>query len=152
MVLGGCPDEGYAPDIDLFDRIGEAAGGIGNGLLEGVEVDDHHVDGDIAEGCDFLQVGAGAPRKDAAMDGRMEGFYPSPEDFARAGVVGDLADGDAGIEEGACRAARGKERPAQLRKPGREIDESGLVMYGQDCVWHGFSLLFPPSVLRRRRR
>ena len=44
-VFGGGADHGGAADVDVFDDLVEGDVGFGGGLLEGVEVDDDHVDG-----------------------------------------------------------------------------------------------------------
>jgi len=43
-ILGRGPQQGRAADIDILDGIGKAASGIGDGLLEGVEIDGDEVD------------------------------------------------------------------------------------------------------------
>ena len=51
-VFGGGADHRRAADVDVFDEVAEGYAGLGGGLLKGVEVDDHHVDGLDAVGGD----------------------------------------------------------------------------------------------------
>ncbi len=45
VIFGGGADHRGAADVDVFDRLVKSAVGLGDGLLEGVEVDADEVDG-----------------------------------------------------------------------------------------------------------
>ena len=89
-VLGGGPDEAGTADVDLLDQVVEGGIGIGGGLGERVEIDDHQVDRADALGGDGGQVvGPVAAGQDARVDRRMEGLDPPVHHFRKARDVGD---------------------------------------------------------------
>ena len=89
-VLGGRPDEAGTADVDLLDEVVERRIGIGGGLGEGVEIDDHQVDRANALGGNRREVvGAVAAGQDAGVDRRMEGLDPAVHHLRKAGDVGD---------------------------------------------------------------
>ena len=74
--------------------------GSGCGLLKGVEVHDHHVDRaryHAPQPPDML-LGRRAV-KQAAVDDRVQGFDAAIEHLGKAGEVGDIADGEAGLAQ-----------------------------------------------------
>ncbi len=75
-VLGGGADHGGAADVDVFDQMAEGDAGLRGGLLEGIEIDHHHVDGLDAVGGDggfVLRVAANVEQ--AAMDAGVQGLH-----------------------------------------------------------------------------
>ena len=68
-VLSGGADHGGATDVDVLDELGEGGAGAGGSFLEGIEVDDDHVDGLDGVGFDGGNVsGIVADVEDAAVD------------------------------------------------------------------------------------
>ena len=68
----------------------------GDGGLEGIEVHHHQLEGEdavLGQGLHVLGIVVAA--EDAAVDLRMEGLQPAVHHFREAGVLGDVADGDA---------------------------------------------------------
>jgi hypothetical protein len=54
VVLGGAAEHGGAADVNVLDRLLEGDVGPGDGLLEGIEIDDDEIDG-----ADAVLVGGG---------------------------------------------------------------------------------------------
>ena len=52
------------------------------------------------------------------------------------GELGDIGDGDAGVGDGARRAAARHERPAEVGEAAGEVDDAGLVVHGQQGGGH----------------
>ena len=45
MILGGAAQHGWATDVDVFDRVFQSHIRFGDGLLKGVQIHDHKIDG-----------------------------------------------------------------------------------------------------------
>ena len=68
-VLGRGADHRRAADVDVLDEVAEGDAGLRGGLLKGVEVDDHHIDGlDAVRGDGSFVLGVAADVEQAAMD------------------------------------------------------------------------------------
>ena len=102
--------------------------GAGGDVLETVEVDDHHVDGDDAVGLDGGHVfGVGAHGEDAAGDLGVHGLDAAIEHLGKSGDVADIGDGDSGIAKQARGAAGGDEFGAHAGEGGGEFEDAGLI-------------------------
>jgi hypothetical protein len=91
VVLGRRAQHGRAADVDVLDRVFQRALILGHGLLEGVQVDHHHVD---LRDAVLFQLGHVlreiAARQDAAVHFRVQGLDAAVEHFRETGVVGDF--------------------------------------------------------------
>ena len=86
VVLGRGADQRRAADVDVFDAVVEA-GTRRDRRLEGVEVDDHEVDGGDAVLGHGLEVRGLVPaREDTAMDARLQGLDAPVHDLGKARV------------------------------------------------------------------
>ena len=127
MVLGGGADHGRAADVDVLDRSREI-GAARDRRLEGVEVDDHEVDGRdavLAHRLDVRRLVAAA---------KMPPWIFGCSVLTRPSMIsgkpvacGDLRDGEAGLAERLGRAAGGENLDAPLGEEAGEADEAGLV-------------------------
>ena len=116
----------------------KADAGLVRGLLEGVEVDDDHVDGldgVLGDGGDVLGVVADV--EDAAVDLGVEGLDAAVEHLGEAGEVADVADREAGVAEGFGGAAGGDEFDAVGGEGAGEVDEAGFVGDGEEGAADG---------------
>ncbi len=84
-VFGGAAHHGGATDVDVFDGIGQATPGLGDGGFKRVEVDHQEVDGlyAIRRQCAHVQR-AVAPCQQAAMYFGVQGFDAPIEHFRKA--------------------------------------------------------------------
>lgn len=74
VVLGSSTDQSDAANVDLLDSLGDADVGLGNGLLEGVEVADDVVDlVDVLVG-KILVVGLDIAGQNTGVDSGVEGL------------------------------------------------------------------------------
>ncbi len=106
-VLGGGAEHRRAADVDVLDQFGGGDAGLGGGLLEGVQIDDDHVDGLDGVGLDGGGVlGVGTNVEDAAVDLGMQRLDAAVEHLREAGEVGDVAHREAGFAEHSGGAAR----------------------------------------------
>ncbi len=98
VVLGRRTQQGGAADVDVLDGGGQIASPLGYGLLEGVEVDHHQVDGlDLVLA--HHRVVHPAPPEDASVYPRGQGLDPPGHHLREAGVVRDLGDWDVLLRE-----------------------------------------------------
>ena len=140
-VLGGGADHGGAADVDVFDDLMEGDAGGGGGGLKGVEVDDDEVDGFDAVRFDGGEVfGVGADVEDAAMDAGVKGFDAAVEHLGEAGEVGDVADAEAGLAEGAGGSASRDELDVVAGEDAGEVDEAGFVGDGEEGAADGLEV------------
>jgi len=127
-VFGGGADHGWAADVDVFDEMAEADVRLSRRLLEGVEVDDNHIDGQNAVlGYRGFVLGFAANVEQAAVDAGVEGLNPAIEHFGEAGQFADVLDLQAGFAEGAGGAAGGDELDAEAGEHLGEGDEAGFI-------------------------
>ena len=128
VVLGGAAEHGGAADVDVLDGLLEGDVGFGDGLLEGVEVDDHEVDGLDAVFLGLFLVGLVAAQvEEAAVDLGVQGLDAAIEDLRRAGEGGDFGGGDVLLLEEGGGAAGGDDLDSHGRQFPGELDQAGLV-------------------------
>ncbi len=141
VVLGGAADHAGAADVDLFDGFGGGDALAGDGGLEGIEVDDHQVDG-----LDALGLGVGdmvgqiAAEQQTAVDAGMQRLHAAVEALGSAGVAGDFDGFEPGFLEGAQGAARGQDPPALGQQALGQGKKPRLVVDRDQCRWHGCPL------------
>ncbi len=127
-VLGGGADHGRAADVDVFDQMAEGDAGLSGGLLEGVEIDDHHVDGlDAVRGDGGLVFLVAANVEQAAVDLGMEGLDAAVEHLGKAGQIADVLDAEAGLAQCPRGAAGGDQLHAKAGQDAGKLDQAGLV-------------------------
>ena len=135
MVLGRRAQHGRAADVDVLDCVLKRAIGLGDRLLERIQVHDQQIDGAdvvrLERGHVFGQIAA---REDAAMDLRMQGLDAAIEHFGKAGVIGHLGHGHALFGEQFGGAARGQNAHAERREVARKIDDARLVGNRNQCL------------------
>ena len=137
VVLGGGAHHGGATDVDLLDT-GVEGGAGGDGVGEGVEVDDDEVDGRHAQGAQLVEVvGLAAVGEDAGVDGRVEGLDPTLEALGEAGDLFHRGDGQARGGDGGGGGAGGHDLDAGVGQGAGERDEAGLVVDGDEGAAHG---------------
>jgi hypothetical protein len=126
-------------DVDVLDRLGigrrwRAALTV---CSKGIEVDHHEVNRrDAVLGHDRI-VDCRAWASSAAVDLRMQRLHAAVHDLGEAGVVRNVADGDAVRREEPRRAAGGENLDFAARESLGEFDESGLVGDRQECAADG---------------
>src|SRR5262245_19150620 len=122
MVLGRRAHHRRAADVDVLDHLLVADAGFGDGGLEGVEVDDDHVDRlDLVLGDGGYVGGVVADVEDAAVDTRVQCLDAAVEHLGEAGQVADLADGQPGGDERLVGAAGGDEFDAEGGEAAGEV-------------------------------
>ncbi len=137
-VLGGAAHHGRAADVDVLDRFFQCAAGLGDGGLEGVEVDDEHVDGVDGMGLQRCHVlGHITARQQAAVHARVQRLHAAIQHLREARVGGDLGDGQAGLGQQLGGAAGGQQRVAECVQLAREFDDAGFVGNGKEGAGHG---------------
>ena len=136
VILGRRPDHRGPAHVDHLDDLGPALAGR-DGLLEGIQVDDHQVEG-LDPG--RLQVPrvvlagliAPAPRRRSWG----AGLDPSAQDLGKAGLLLDEGHFDPGCFQGRGRAARRYEQDAELGQRLAELHDAGLVVNGHERAAH----------------
>jgi hypothetical protein len=87
VVLGGCPQEGYATYVYLLHAISLAYTFLCYGFFKGVEVADDHVYLRAADVGELCLVGIAATGQDTAVDGGVQCLDPSAEYLRRVRVL-----------------------------------------------------------------
>ena len=107
---------------------------LGDGRLEGVEVDAHQVDHADAVLLGGRHVrGHVAAREQAAVDARVQRLDAAVHHLGEAGEVVDRADRDAGVGERLGGAAGRDDLDAELvGQRAAELDDAGLVGDGDE--------------------
>ena len=96
MVLGRRADHRRPADVDLLDGLLERHARLADRGLEGIEVDDHQLEGqDAVLGQGLHVLGVVVPAEDAAVDLGMQRLEPPVHHLGKARVVGNVADRDA---------------------------------------------------------
>ncbi len=114
VVLGCRSQHRRSADVDVLDRVVEAAVRICDSALERVEVDRQYFDRvDPMLGQRLHMRWIGPTRQQPGMDARVERLDAPVEHLGKAGVVGDLRDRDAGVSQQPRRAAGRKDVEAE---------------------------------------
>ena len=136
-VFGCCTDEGDAADVDFFDDVGTACP-IGYGLLKGIEVYHHEVDGRDVVLCHLLTVALQiSTPEDAAEHLGVERLDASAEDGGVGGEIFYLLAGQAQTDDEVVGAAGGEKGHALGMKCAEEGFESVLVKHGDERRFEG---------------
>jgi hypothetical protein len=102
VVLGGAAQHRRPADVDLLDDLAARDAGLADRLAEPVEVDAQHVDRiDAVLRHRRTMTGVVALAEQAAVDLRVQRLQAPVHQFGEAGVVGDLGDRQARVEQGA---------------------------------------------------
>ena len=106
----------------------KAHAGLGGGLLEGVEIYHHHVDGlDAMLGNSRAMSGILAAMQNAAVHFGMERLHSSVQHFGKAGQFGNVLHRDAGVAQQFGGAPGGDQFHSQPGKLAGEVGQAGLV-------------------------
>ena len=128
-VLSGRAQHGGTTDIDVLDGIREGDLGVGDGLLELVQVDDDQVDQLNAVLSGLLHVLLGiATGKQRAVNLGMQGLNAAVHHLGIARELLDGGYGNARVLDGTSRAARRDDLDAKVvnQRP-CEIDDARLI-------------------------
>jgi hypothetical protein len=131
-VFGGGAQQGDAANVYLLDGIGQRDAGLGDGLLEGVEVADDEVYGLDALRGQVGQVFGQVAGEDATVDGGVQGLDAAAEHFRRAGDFGHVLHGQTGLAQQAGSAATGDEFPIQLAEGGGKFQQPCFIVHRED--------------------
>jgi hypothetical protein len=131
-VLGGAAHHGGAADVDVLDRVGQRATGLGHGGFKGVEVDHQQVDGVDAVLLERRHVlGQLAARQQAAVHLGVQGLDPAVEHLGELRDLGHLGHGQAFVGQQLGGAAGGEQLDAQRVQFLGEFNDAGLVGDGK---------------------
>mmetsp|Transcript_26554 Transcript_26554/g.67945 ORF Transcript_26554/g.67945 Transcript_26554/m.67945 type:complete len:284 (+) Transcript_26554:1381-2232(+) len=133
VVLRRGTDHARPADVDVLDAIGEVAT-LGHGLTEGVQVDDHEVDGPNAVLLHLrlvLLVAAG--RQQGTVHLRVQRLHAAVQNLGRAGVVGHVLDRAAVLPELGRRAACGQDVDLVLGQELAQLLQARLVVDRDEC-------------------
>ena len=104
MVLRGRTQDRRTTDVDVLDRHGQIAIWLGDGRLEGVQIDDHEIDGANVVVVHHLCVDITSSKQTTVYLG-VQGLDSTVHHFWEAGVFGYLYDTNASGFDLFCRAA-----------------------------------------------
>jgi len=139
VVLGRGADHGRAADVDVLDGVFQGTAGFGDGGDERVQVDADQVDvtdAVLLHGGHML--GQVAPAQDAAVDLGVQGLHAAVQHLGEAGVVRHVDHRQAGVPDGLGGAAGGEHLDPRLAERAGEVEEAGLVGYGEEGAFDHF--------------
>ncbi|MNN22236.1 hypothetical protein D3C81_1355870 [compost metagenome] len=125
-ILGGAAQHCRAADIDVLNRIGQRAVGLGGDRLERIQVQHQQVDRRDAVLRHHRIIGTGAAQQ-AAMDHRVQGLDPAIHHFRETGDVGDILHRQAGVADGLGGTAGGQQLDIAGGQGTGQFDQTGLV-------------------------
>ena len=132
VVLGRGADHGGAADVDVLDA-GREVGALGDGRFERIEIDDEEIDrADAVRLHRARMLAVVADREQAAVHLGMQRLDAAVHHFGKAGELGDVEHGNAGIGQRLARAAGGNELDAVRGQRAGEIDQARLVGNGEE--------------------
>ena len=107
MVFGRRSHHGGTTNINILDRIFQAAVGARYGALEGIQIDHDHIDGVDAMGRHDVVVRAPASQN-TAVNFRVEGLYSAVHHLGKARVFRHFGHRDTGFLQQPTGTAGGK--------------------------------------------
>ncbi len=128
-IFGGGTQHGRTADVDMLDGVGKGDIGLGDGLLELIEVDRDQVDhlDAVLSGLLHVLLGIAAGQK-GSMDLGVQGLDAAVHHLGIARKLLDRGHGDACILDGASRAAGRDDLDAKvIDQRSCEIDDARLV-------------------------
>jgi hypothetical protein len=140
-VLRRRPEHARAANVNLLDHVARhctASGGrlAGGGKVYGDQVD--RLDAVRLERSHVL--GVIASRQQAAVHGRVERLDPAAEDLGKTRDLRDLANGDAGLAQGARRTAGRDQLPPEVGQTPGQVDETRFVGHREESTGHRIRL------------
>jgi hypothetical protein len=114
LSLTAPPDHARAADVDVLNARLEVAA-LRDRRAEGIKVDNDEVDGRHAvRGHVRFVLGVAADAEEAAVNSRVQGLDPAVKELGKAGVLGDIRDGQAGVAD-SLRGPAGREKLVQAQ-------------------------------------
>ena len=127
VVLGSRAEHGGTADVNVLNALLEF-GTLGNGGLEGIEVEDGHVDLANAVLLHLLLVlGVATDAEQATMDLGVKRLDASVEALGRSGVVRHVNDGETGLAELLGGSASREQLHILGSKEGGKLNDAGLI-------------------------
>src|SRR5208282_1510497 len=109
-------------NVDVLDEFFELYSRLGGGFLEGIEIDDHHVDwNDAVFGDRGHMFGIVAPMQNAAVNFRVQRLDSAVEHLGESGELGNVFDRNARVAQKFGSAAGRDEFDAERGKFAGEI-------------------------------
>ncbi len=103
--------------MSMFSMQSVVGGALGGGRLEGIEINDQQIDRRDAVCLGGPRVlGVAADGEQAAVHLGMQRLEAAVHHLGKAGVLGDVGDGDAGLLQGLGRAAGRQHLDAARRR------------------------------------
>ena len=135
MVLGGRAHHGRPADVDHLDDLVSGPGGIGSGLRERVQVDDHQVDGSDVVALQILDVLlVRSHGEDPGVDLRVQRLHATVEHFGEPGVVRYRRDVDPVLVEQAGGPSAGEDLHTHGRQDLAQVDDTLLVEHADESA------------------
>lgn len=138
VVLGRQAHHGKPPDVDVFDALLEGDVLSLHGFLEGIQVEDCHVDVGHALGPHVgVMCGVPADGQKPAVDFRVQGLDAAVKALGAAGEFRDVRDGKAGLPEFLGGASGAEQfRPVGFLEGLAETDDPRLVRNADEGAFY----------------
>ena len=133
-VLSSSANHGRTADIDVLDCLFQSYAILENGLLEGVQVDCHHIDGGDAQLFQLSHVlRVGTHRQNAGMYSRMQGFDTAIQALGEAGHIRNAGYSNTIFLQSACSAACGNYFISQLFQLPGKLNNASFIRNAEQC-------------------
>ena len=137
-ILGRRAHHGGTTDVDVFNRVGQCAAGLGHGRFKRVEVDDEQINRvDVVRLQGRHVLGRVATRQQATMHVGVECFHTAIEHFRKTCDFGHFSDRQALGSQQFGGAAGRDQAHTQSVQVTREFNDAGFVRDGNEC-FHAF--------------
>ncbi len=137
MVFCGGADHGRATNVDVFDRGLQIAIRLGDGLFEGVKIDDDHVDRSDSVCCHHRVIDSAAAQ-DAAVHFWMQGFHPAVHHFRKTRVIRYFGDGYIMFGQQFRGTAGGEQFDSQAVQAAAKLENAGFIGDADQRTGHFF--------------
>ena len=128
MVLGGGTEHRRTTDVNFFDRLFESHPRFGDRLLEGVEIDDHHVDRDNPQPLHVVAMGGiSANSQNSPLDLRMKRLQTPIHRLGKTGEIRDLLHHDPRLPQDLGGPAGGDDLDVEFGEPPAEFDDPCFI-------------------------
>jgi hypothetical protein len=131
-ILGGGAEHGGSPNVDVLQGVIQRDVGIADGFDERVKVHHHQVDSINAVA---IQLGHVVwrvpPRQQPAVNRGMQRLDPAFQYFRRAGHLGYLAHGNAGLSQAAVGSAGADQLVAGIGETPAQLFDTRFVIDAQ---------------------
>ena len=123
-------------DVNIFDGVGVGDVGLRDRFFKWIKIDSDEINVIPAEGEEFVVIGFGWAREQAAVNGGVQSFDTSAKKLGRFCVISNFGDVDIVVAQKFGGAARGEQIPAESGESFGEVKKASFVVNGENGSGH----------------